>query len=272
MTKTKVDILLPYWGDFSLLKKAVESVLEQSSDQWKLLVFDDCYPGDKASKYFASLNDKRIIYQKHKENIGITNNFNFAIGKATAEYCVMLGCDDIMLPNYIETALSNISNADFYQPQVQVIDENDKIYLPLGDKVKRFLQPKKSGLYSGEKLAASLCHGNWLYFPSTMWLTKTIKKYGFDPKYKIVEDVALELNAIKDGASLYFDKTATFQYRRYAGSLSSKEKSKDGVRFSEEREVYQHFSNEFSKIGWKKATRAAKLHATSRAHRFISKI
>lgn len=270
MKKAKVDILLPYWGEFQLLKKTVESILAQTCTDWQLLVFDDCYPSDEAAKYFATIDDDRIIYFRHEKNIGITNNFNYALNATKATYCVMIGCDDIMLPNYIETALKRIGDADFYQPGVDVINEHDQIYLPLADRIKRVLQPKKSGVYSGEKLAKSLCIGNWLYFPSIMWKTETIKRYGFDSKYKIAEDLIVELSIIRDGGKLSYDKTTTFQYRRFAQSLSSREKSKGGVRFNEENEVYIHFSHEFTKIGWMKAAKAAKLHLTSRLHQLIS--
>lgn len=267
----KVDILLPYWGDFSLLKKSVESVIAQTEKDWRLLVFDDCYPSDKASKYFAKFDDPRISYHRHKTNLGITKNFNYALKATKSPYCVMFGCDDIMLPNYIEIALAAVGDADMYQPYVDIIDANDKVYLPLGDRIKRLLRPKKTGIHMGETLAVSLCHGNWLYFPSILWKTATIKKYGFDDTYKIAEDVALELNILKDGGKLYLDSTTTFQYRRFAQSLSSREKSKGGVRFDEEDTVYDYFANKFTELGWKRAARAAKLRMTSRLHRLMNR-
>jgi len=266
----KIDILLPYWGDFNLLKKTVISVLNQTETDWNLLVFDDHYPSDEASKYFETLDDKRVTYFRHENNIGITNNFNFALGKARSKYCVMLGCDDKLLPNYVKTALMNIGSADFYQPGVQVIDEKDQVFLPLGDRIKKYLQPKKSGIYSGEKLASSLSVGNWLYFPSITWKTKTIKHHGFNSAYKIVEDLVLEMGIIKDGGVLFYDKTVTFQYRRFANSLSSREKSKGGIRFSEEEAVHKYLVEEFNKIGWKRAARAARWRITSRLHKIIS--
>lgn len=266
----KIDILLPYWGDVALLKKAVASVLAQTESDWRLLVFDDCYPSDEPARYFAGLKDKRIVYYRHKKNIGITNNFNFALKSVQAKYCTMFGCDDMLLPTYIETALKHIGDADFYQPGVNVINGKDEVYLPLGDKIKRFIRPRKPGMYRGEKLAASLCHGHWLYFPSIVWRTTTIQKYGFDPRYKIAEDAVLILNILKDGGALYLDNSVTFQYRRFAASLSSREKSKGGVRFNEEDEVYDHFAGIFSKMGWKRAARAAKWRVTSRLHKAIS--
>ena len=184
---------------------------------------------------------------------------------------MIVGCDDKLLPSYVDTALKNIGEADFYQPRAQIINDKSNVYLPLVDKVKRILQPKKSGILSGEKLAASLCCGNWLYFPSITWKTDTLKRYSFDTKYKILEDVIVELTMIIDGASLYFDTTETFQYRRFAESLSSKEKGKNGIRFKEEKEVYDNFSDRFNEIDWKKAARAAKLRVTSRIHSFLSR-
>lgn len=262
--------MLPYWGDVGLFKKTVESVITQTSNRWHLTVIDDCYPSLEASEWIKTLNHPQITYIRHKSNMGITNNFNFAVERANADFCAIVGCDDKLLPNYVETALQNIGEADFYQPGVDVIDAHDNSYVPTVDKIKRFLQPKRSGVYSGEKLAKSLCLGNWLYFPSIVWKTSTLKKYCFDSAYKIAQDVVLELNIIKDGGTLYFDKTITFQYRRFSESLSSKEKTKGGVRFDEENEVYARFGRLFREMGWKKAAGAAELRIISRIHKFLS--
>ena len=271
MRRSKIDILLPYWGDFSLLKETVESVITQTETNWKLSVFDDHYPSDEAAKYFTSLKDDRIVYYRHPKNIGVTKNFNYALQQATAEYCILIGCDDRMLPNYVKNALDKIGDSDFYQPLVEVIGGDGKVYLPLVDKIKRLLQPKRSGQYGGEPLAASLCNGNWLYFPSILWKTTAIQKYGFNPKYTIAQDVVLEMNILKQGGKLYFDRTTTFQYRRFAKSLSSAGIS-NGVRFDEENQVYEGLSGDFYAIGWKKAALSANLRITSRLHQLISRV
>lgn len=266
----RIDIIIPYWGEFSLLKETVDSILAQTSSNWHLTILDDHYTSTEARDYYKKIADPRITYIRHRRNIGITNNFNYAVKKASSPYCMIVGCDDRLLPNYVETALKNIGDADFYQPRVQVIDGGGNVYLPLTDRVKRILSPKKPGIYSGEKLATSLCHGNWLYFPSITWKTSTLKKYQFDARYKILEDVIVELDMILDGAKLYLDNTETFQYRRFAGSLSSKEKTKNGVRFDEEAEVYANFADKFCQAGWPKAARAAKARITSRINQLLS--
>ncbi len=270
MGKAKIDILLPYWGDFSLLKKTVESVIRQTENDWRLLIFDDAYPTNEAKKYFSTIKDKRISYYRHKKNIGITKNFNYAIEAVEADYCIVLGCDDILLPRYIERALKNIIKADFYQPGVQVIDDSDQPYMPMADRIKSFLRPKKAGLYEGQTLAATLVTGNWLYFPSITWKTSAIQRYKFDTTHDNTQDVILEINLIIDGGKLYVDDEITFQYRRSAFSWSSRRKTKAGGRFREEAEVYSSFAKRFQKLGWSKATYLAKLHFTSRLHRVLT--
>lgn len=268
----KIDVLLPYWGEFSLLTQAVDSVLEQTFEDWRLVVLDDCYPSDEAKKYFSKIKDSRVIYIRNKTNLGITKNFNKALSLAEAEYCIMFGRDDVMLPDHLEKALQLIGQADLYQSRVNVIDGNGNEYLPLGDRVKRLLRPRKAGIFEGEKLAASLCNGNWLYFPSIVWKTSVIRKYGFDENYKILEDVVLELNMIKDGCKLFLSNETTFQYRRFNESLSSKEKSKNGVRFTEEAEVYTSLSKSFKSIGWRRAYFSAMIRFTSRVNWLLSKL
>ena len=264
----KVDILLPFWGDVKLFELTVQSVLAQSNPNWHLFVFDDHYPSEEPAEYIRTISDDRISYYRHEKNIGITPNFNFALSKATAPYFLMLGCDDILLPNYIETVLTDIGDSDFYQPKVQVINEVGKIYKPLTDKVKSIIS-LKPGVYSGEKLATSLCNGNWLYFPSILWRTEIVKKYGFNNKYKIAEDLFLILQLILDGKTLKVGNIPAFQYRRFSQSLSSREKVRGGVRFNEEREVYKRYRILFKQKGWRRASYAASLRTTSRINELL---
>lgn len=265
----KVDILLPYWGDFELLKRAVDSVLAQTEKDWSLLIIDDCYPSQDAANYYSSPSDKRIKFSRHKKNLGLVGNYNYAIDKATSEYCVMMGCDDVMKPNYLERALSKIGETDYYHPGVDVIDDNDRSYLPLVDKIKRVLRPKRSRIYAGEAIVASLCTGNWLYFPAIMWRTSVLKKYGFDPSRPNTQDLLVAVEILVNNGSMYLDNKVTFNYRRSASSFSSR--AKQGTRFAEERALFTQLSRKFWVIGWKRAAIAARLHLTVRIHRFMNR-
>ena len=55
-----VDILLPFYGDVSMMKEAVRSVLRQSNPDWRLIVVDDGYPDDSIPGWFEDLGDPRV--------------------------------------------------------------------------------------------------------------------------------------------------------------------------------------------------------------------
>ena len=61
-----VDILLPFYGDVSMMKEAVRSVLRQSNPDWRLIVVDDGYPDDSIPGWFAALGDPRVTYERNQ--------------------------------------------------------------------------------------------------------------------------------------------------------------------------------------------------------------
>src|SRR4051812_27258236 len=94
------DIMLPYYGDVALMQAAVRSVMAQSDPDWRLTVVDDGRePG--VPEWFAQLGDDRVRYARNEHNLGATRNYQKCVGLAEHEYLVMMGTDDIMLPNYL---------------------------------------------------------------------------------------------------------------------------------------------------------------------------
>ena len=67
------------------------------------------------------------------------------------------------------------------------------------------------------------------------------------------------------GASLVYDPTVVFRYRRHRASVSSVQ-AVDGRRFAEENRFFADEARRCADLGWPKAARAARLHATSRLH------
>ena len=74
-----ITIILPVYGNSPWLKDALESVLYQESNKWKLLIADDgC--DEIADKWLQSklkeLRDKRIKWVKRSNNLGLFANLN----------------------------------------------------------------------------------------------------------------------------------------------------------------------------------------------------
>ena len=87
-----LDILVPFWGDPALLRRTIDSVLAQTSPDWRLTVVDDAYPDESVPAYFASLTDGRIRYVRNETNVGITENYRRCLALAEADFVVFMGC------------------------------------------------------------------------------------------------------------------------------------------------------------------------------------
>jgi GT2 family glycosyltransferase len=265
-----VDVLFPYYGDVAMMKQAVESVLRQNSPDWTLTVIDDGYPDESIPGYFSDLvaRDPRVTYLRNEQNLGANGNYRKALTFVRNELAVVMGADDVMLPNYIETVVAaheRFPTAQIIQPGVVVIDEHDQPAMGLVDRVKRLLAPRVSGrrLLSGENLAISLMRGNWMYFPSVCWKSDDLVATGFREGLDICQDLALALDLIKAGGAMVIDDTVCFRYRRHRASDSSW-RALEGTRFIEERTFFNGMAQEFDAIGWKRAARTARLHLSSR--------
>jgi glycosyltransferase involved in cell wall biosynthesis len=266
-----LDILVPFWGDPALLRACVDSVLAQGDPDWRLVVVDDCYPDDSVQPFVEGLADPRVSYVRNETNLGITDNYRRCLDLATHEWMVFLGCDDLLLPDYVgavRAAITDEARVDIVQPGVRVVDELGHPVRPLADIVKRRLfQPRLDGptVLAGEELAVSLLRGNWLYWPSLGFRTETLRQHSFLDGFPLVQDLALVLDMAIAGSRLLVLPEEVFAYRRHAASASSATLV-EGDRFAGEREYFQIAARRCAERGWPRAERAARAHLASRLH------
>lgn len=269
-----LDLFIPYWGDPEYMRQTVRSVLDQSNPDWLLTIVDDAYPGDEIKNFISDINDPRITYIRKVSNGGITENFRSCVALATQDVMVMIGCDDVLLPNYVDVvqeAHRAFPTASIIQPGVQVIDEHGKVTKTTVDSVKQgLLKPngRSTQILTGEKLAASLMHGDWLYWPSLAFQTESIRKVDFDDRHAVIQDLAIIMEMLFQGAQLALVPIVCFSYRRHTLSASS-EKLVDGSRFEGERDYLSSAASAAAKMGWKRTALAARLRITSRAHALL---
>lgn len=266
------EIFVPFWGEPRLLFETVDSVRAQAITDWRLTVIDDCYPDESVSEYFSQLGDDRITYIRNEKNLGITENYREVIRRATGEYVTILGCDDLMHPNYLDVVsrtIAEVPGVDVIQPGVEVIDEHGRRVMPLVDRVKQhLLSPKTRGastVLRGEELATSLIRGDWLYWPSLAFRTETLRRIDFREGLPIIQDLALLMDIAFDGGSLAYAPEIAFSYRRH-GSSASQKTILDGRRFRDERSYYRTAKSLALSRGWRRTALAASFRTMSRLH------
>lgn len=266
-----LDLMVPFWGDAAYLRELVGSVLAQTSPHWRLTVVDDASPDESAGPFLAALGDPRVRYVRNPVNQGITATFRQCAELATHDLVAIPGCDDLLLPRYVEVVLAahrRFPDADIIQPGVRVIDENGDEARTLVDSVKqRLVRPRGAGprVLSGEPLAVSLLHGDWLYWPSLVFRRERLVSTPFRPGLAVIQDLGLVIDMVCAGARLLVEPTECFAYRRHRESASSV-KLLDGSRFEGERAYFELAAELVGELGWTRAVRAARQHLTSRAH------
>lgn len=265
-----LQIFVPFWGDPDLLFETVDSVLAQNNPDWELTVIDDAYPDVSVPERMRAITDERVSYVRNPVNLGITENYREAIRRATSEYVSILGCDDLLHPNYVDVVLDAIRRhptVDVIQPGVQVIDEHSKVVHPLADRAKRWLLTPRGGerVLSGERMATSLLRGDWLYWPSLTFRTATLRRIDFREDLPIIQDLALLIDIALAEGSLVYTPSLAFSYRRHGASASQKTLL-DGRRFRDERKYYATARALTLKKGWRRPARVARVRFMGRLH------
>jgi len=265
-----LDIMMPFYGRFDHFQAAVESVLAQSDPDWHLTIVDDVYPDLAPGRWAVGLGDPRITYLRNEVNLRPSKNYRKCVTLMSGEFSVIMGCDDIMQPNYVRRVaelIGEFPDASIIQPGVSVIDENGAPSKPLADRIKAMYRFAGTGAreYRGEALATSLLRGNWTYFPSLVWRVEALRKHEFRLDLDVVQDLAMLLEITKDGGSLVLDDEICFSYRRHSQSVSAVT-GPDGSKFRQERTLFGEAKRDLTAMGWKRAARAAANHWTSRAN------
>jgi len=96
MVEDLVSIITPVYNTERFITDTINSVLNQTYQNWEMLLVDDCSSDNSAEivKKFVE-QDARIKYIKLDKNAGVANARNVGMKKATGEYIAFLDSDDM---------------------------------------------------------------------------------------------------------------------------------------------------------------------------------
>ncbi len=102
----KVEVIIPAYNAAKYLPIAIESVISQTFEDWRILLVDDGSTDNTlevVTPYRERLGDKLLYIRK--PNGGLPAARNTAIQNSTAEFLALLDADDIWLPNRLQDSL-----------------------------------------------------------------------------------------------------------------------------------------------------------------------
>lgn len=216
----KVSVIIPTFNRAHTLKRAIDSVLAQTFDNFELIIVDDGSTDD-TKVLIDSYNDKRMSYY-YINNSGVSAARNFGIEEANGDWIALLDSDDEWLPHKLEQQLSfAITN-----PTLRLI-HTEEIWVRRGKRVNPKFKHKKGG---GDQFIPSLklC----LISPSSVMIRKDVfTEIGkFNENFPVCEDYDLWLRITAQEKVGFIEQACIIKHGGHDDQLSAKFVAMDWYR------------------------------------------
>ncbi len=135
----KISFVMPTRDRDSLIGEAIQSIIEQSVQEWELIIVDDhSKPSDKTESIVAKFNDKRIRYYRLPDNFGqnIPSARNFGNALAHSPIIAVCDSDDLYSPDRAAITLDAFEhhNCDVFYGRYHRWDEATNVIFENKDK------------------------------------------------------------------------------------------------------------------------------------------
>lgn len=143
----KIDILMATYNGHKFLKEQIDSILNQTYSDFRLIISDDCSK-DETRQILKEYEkkDKRIEVYFQEKNLGYVKNFEFLLTKVENDIYMLSDQDDVWLSTKVEHTYNKLkeTNSDLVFTDLEVVDENLKTlypsfndYMKLSRKIKK---------------------------------------------------------------------------------------------------------------------------------------
>ncbi|UQZ84335.1 UDP-Glc:alpha-D-GlcNAc-diphosphoundecaprenol beta-1,3-glucosyltransferase WfgD [Paenibacillus konkukensis] len=108
-----ISIIIPTYNRGQTISRAIKSVLSQTFKDFELIIVDD-NSNDDTEEIVKGIPDDRIIYVKHKKNLGANEARNTGINISRGSYIAFQDSDDEWLNNKLKIQFNELNkhNAD----------------------------------------------------------------------------------------------------------------------------------------------------------------
>lgn len=259
-----------YNSNYIYLRHAIDSVLAQDCNQWKLIIVDgNKMPDSNLEKLVLSLKHGSVLYRYNEADKSMAGNWNFCFEVADTELVCLLHDDDFLSISYTREMLKLTEkkpSASAYFCSVNLINAQNKRAYALADCVKEVIKPKgELVVLAGDNGLASLLKGCYIYCPSLVYRKSMICSAPFDSNWSMVTDLKFYTEALLNGGNIVGTSDRLFNYRRHNNNQTAI-LTDDLQRFKEELDVYDSLLPILSMKKWKRSYYQANLKIIIRFH------
>lgn len=133
----KISIIIATWNAAKTLKRCLDSIVPQLTDEAELILVDGGSKDD-TNKIIDSYGDKVAVHISEPDK-GIYDAWNKGVSKAKGDWVMFVGADDILLPNAINRYMEaihntpNVNSYDYICAHNEYVDMKGKLLKILGD-------------------------------------------------------------------------------------------------------------------------------------------
>lgn len=149
----QIDVLIATYNGEKYIKEQIDSILNQTHKNIKLIISDDCSNDNTVNilKEYE-IKDKRIELYLQEKNLGVVKNIEFLLSKVQAPYFMLADQDDYWMPEKAEKSLTELKEkeADLVFGDLEVVDENLNTmyssfndYMLLSRKINKYIESYK---------------------------------------------------------------------------------------------------------------------------------
>lgn len=193
-----VSVIMPVYNAEKYLKRAVESILNQTYREFEFIIIDDAST-DSTSKILKSFKrkDKRITLIRNKANLGVTKSLNEAVARACGKYIIRMDADDWSYP-------------DRFKLQVELMEKNPEVvvsgsYVEVCDSKLKTKYIRKYHR-SDTDIRKHIFRYSPFAHPATIWKTAVLKKERYNETLTTCQDYELYFRVGKIGKFMNLDK------------------------------------------------------------------
>ena len=233
----RVSVAVPVFHGRDWIGRTIETVLEQTFDDFEVVVFDNASTDDTVD-VVRGYDDPRIRLFVNVRNLGFVRNQNRAIAYGRGELIKFLHADDALLPHCMERMVELFDRAPglglvFARRRIELADESDPnlqrwraTYADLTGGFSELQEVNDGHRLFAEWLEADF-FGNWIGEPSSVMMSREcLARTGlFSPYVQIVNDIDLWLRALLQCGVGFLDEELTV-YRASRINLTSGLKGK----------------------------------------------
>lgn len=181
--------------------ESIRSVLNQSFQDFELIIVDDCGSND-VSSLVRRYQDPRIRIIRNRHNMGLAESLQMGLRHAMAPLIARVDTDDMYDPLHFELLVAAASQ----MPEFAVYSS---LSIEFSDDGRSFLLGR-----AGEKSARDLMRGDVPAHPATLIRTEALRRVGGYPlMYRRAEDLALWFELVRAGERILVTEAQTHHYR-----------------------------------------------------------